>query len=69
LKNIAFGIEMDVREVEWGGIGWLHLTQVGDQWRAFVNPGLNLRIPFNVAKFFEQLDDWQLFNKDTFLRG
>jgi hypothetical protein len=27
-------IKMDVREIEWGGIDWIKLTQDRDQWRA-----------------------------------
>jgi hypothetical protein len=31
------GIEMDVREIGWGGVEWIHLAQDGDRWRAVVN--------------------------------
>jgi hypothetical protein len=33
-------IKMDVR-----GIGWMHVTQDKDQWRAVVNTVMNVRVP------------------------
>jgi hypothetical protein len=30
-------IEMDVREIGWGGMDWIHLAQYSDQWRAPMN--------------------------------
>jgi hypothetical protein len=30
-------IKMDLREIEWGGVEWIDLAQVKDQWRALVN--------------------------------
>jgi hypothetical protein len=37
-------IRIDAREVEWEGVGWMHPTQDRDQWQAFVNTVINLRI-------------------------
>jgi hypothetical protein len=28
---------MDVREIGWKGVDWIHPAQDRDQWRAFVN--------------------------------
>jgi hypothetical protein len=36
-------IEMDLREVWWGGVGWIHLAQGRNQWWALVNTVMNLR--------------------------
>jgi hypothetical protein len=36
---------MDLSETGWGGIGWIHLAQDRDQWRALVNRVMNLRFP------------------------
>jgi hypothetical protein len=36
---------MDLREVEWDGMDWIHLAQVRDQWMALVNTIMNLRFP------------------------
>jgi hypothetical protein len=37
------GIKMDVREIDWGGVEWIHLAQDRDRWRAVVNAVMNLR--------------------------
>jgi hypothetical protein len=36
---------MDLREIGWEGVDWIHLTQDRDQLRAFVNTEMNLRVP------------------------
>jgi hypothetical protein len=36
---------MDVRDIGWGGMDWVHLAQDRDQWMALVNTVMNLRIP------------------------
>jgi hypothetical protein len=36
---------MDIREIGWGRMVWIHLTQDRDQWRAPVNTVVNLRVP------------------------
>jgi hypothetical protein len=30
-------IEIDLREIEWGGVEWIDLVQDRDQWRALLN--------------------------------
>jgi hypothetical protein len=35
----------DLRKMVWEGVGWIHLAQDRDQWRAVVNPVMNLRSP------------------------
>jgi hypothetical protein len=42
---------MDLREIEWEGVDWLHRTQGRDQWLAFVNAVLNPRVPQKVGHF------------------
>jgi hypothetical protein len=38
------GIKMDLREIAWGCVEWIHLAQDRDHWRAFVNAVMNLRV-------------------------
>jgi hypothetical protein len=37
--------KIDLREKEWDGMDWIDLAQNRDQWRAFVNTVMNLRVP------------------------
>jgi hypothetical protein len=36
------GIRMDLREIGWGCVGWIQLTQDRDRWQAVVNTVMNL---------------------------
>jgi hypothetical protein len=36
---------MDVREIGWGDMNWIHLPQDSDQWRTVVTTVMNIRIP------------------------
>jgi hypothetical protein len=36
---------MDLREIGWKSVKWIHLTQVKDQWRALVNTIMNFQVP------------------------
>jgi hypothetical protein len=36
------GIKMDLREIGWGGVEWIHLAQGRDHWWAVVNAVMNL---------------------------
>jgi hypothetical protein len=38
-------IKLDLREIGWGGMDWIDLTQDRDQWRALVNTVMNLQVP------------------------
>jgi hypothetical protein len=38
-------IEMNLRDLGWGSMDWIGLTQDRDQWRALVNTVMNLRVP------------------------
>jgi hypothetical protein len=43
-------IKINIREIEWGGTDWIHLTHNMDQWRAVVNTVMNIRFPYNFEK-------------------
>jgi hypothetical protein len=36
---------MDLREIWWKGVDWIHLAQDRDQWQALVNTVMNLGVP------------------------
>jgi hypothetical protein len=38
-------IKMDLREIGFGDMDWIHLAQDRDRWRALVNTVMNLRVP------------------------
>jgi hypothetical protein len=38
------GIKMDLREMGWGGVEWIHVAQDRDRWRAVVNAVMNPRV-------------------------
>jgi hypothetical protein len=37
-------IKMDLREIGWGGIDWIHLAQDRDQWLVRVNTVMNFQV-------------------------
>jgi hypothetical protein len=37
-------VKMDLREIGWGGVEWIHLPQDRDHWRGLVNAVMNLRV-------------------------
>jgi hypothetical protein len=51
------GIKMDLREIGWRGVEWIHLAQNSDRWRAVVNAVMNFRIqaPRSECHFIGQL--------------
>jgi hypothetical protein len=44
-------LNMNVREIGWGGMDWIDLAQNFDQWRALVNTVMNLRVPQKFRNF------------------
>jgi hypothetical protein len=38
-------IKMDLKEIGWEGMDWMHLAQDRYQWWVFVNMIMNLRVP------------------------
>jgi hypothetical protein len=38
------GIRMDFREIGFGGVDWIRLSQDRDRWRAVVSVVMNLRV-------------------------
>jgi hypothetical protein len=38
-------IRMDLREIGWEGVDWMHLVNLRDHWWALVNMVMNLWVP------------------------
>jgi hypothetical protein len=36
---------MDLREIEWEGVDWIHPAQDRDKWRVLMKTVINLRVP------------------------
>jgi len=37
-------INMDVQEIECGGVDWIQVAQVRDRWTTFLNAVMNVRV-------------------------
>jgi hypothetical protein len=44
-RRLVGNTKMDRRAIGWDGMDWIDLAQDRDQWRAFVNTVMNLRVP------------------------
>jgi hypothetical protein len=36
---------MDLKEIRWEGMDWIHLAQERDKWQALVKTVMDLRVP------------------------
>jgi hypothetical protein len=41
-RRLMDNIKINIREIEWGGMDWIDLTQNRDNWRALMNTVINL---------------------------
>jgi hypothetical protein len=44
-------IKMNLRDIEWGDMDWIHVGQDGDQWRALVNTVMNHRFHIMLGSY------------------
>jgi hypothetical protein len=42
---------MDLREIGWKGVNWIHLAWDEDWWQALVNTVMNLWVPYRAGNF------------------
>jgi hypothetical protein len=47
-------IKMDLKEIEWRGVGWMNLDQDRDQWRDHLNTVMNLPVPQEAGNLTAQ---------------
>jgi hypothetical protein len=41
---VGDNIKIDLRKIGWGGMHWIDMAQVMDQWRALVDTVMNLGV-------------------------
>jgi hypothetical protein len=44
-RRWEYNIRMNIRQVAWEGVDWIHLAQGTDQWRTLVNRVTNIGVP------------------------
>jgi hypothetical protein len=44
-RRLEYNIRMDLREIKWENVDWIHLAYVREQWRVLINTVMNLQFP------------------------
>jgi hypothetical protein len=60
---IVFFHKMDLTNIMWEGVDWLHLSQDRNWWQALVNTVMNIQ--FHKSHGISCLSDYQLLKKDS----
>jgi len=55
---------MEITEIGWEDMDWMHLYQDRDQWRDLVKTVMNFRV--HVRRGISWLSGYQLLKKDSF---
>jgi hypothetical protein len=53
---------MDLKEIGWDFVDWIHVAQDSDEWRALLSTITGLGIP--CWEFLKYVSDCELINKD-----
>jgi len=59
---------MELREIGWEGVDWIHVTQDRDRWRTPVKTVMELRVPQKAGNFLTSLVT-RSFTRGTVLHG
>jgi hypothetical protein len=47
---------MDLKEIRWEGVDWIHLAQDRGQWQAFLDVAMNLWVPkYGAVTFYARM--------------
>jgi hypothetical protein len=44
-------IKMDLQDIRWEGVDWIHLSWDRNMWQALVDMVMNLQVPHNAVNF------------------
>jgi hypothetical protein len=44
-RRLEDDIEMDLKEIGWEGVDWIHLAKDSDKWRAVLDTAITFRVP------------------------
>jgi hypothetical protein len=59
---------MNLKEVLWGNLHWISLTQDRDRWRALANEVMNLRLLLNEGNFLTSYEPFSFSRRTVLLR-
>jgi hypothetical protein len=49
----GYNIRINIIEMKWRGVDWIHLARDRVQWRGFVNTALNLWVPLEGGELLD----------------
>jgi hypothetical protein len=44
-RRLEDNIKIELKEIEWNGMDWIHLAEDSNQWRIIVNTVMNFPVP------------------------
>jgi hypothetical protein len=58
-------IKIELKEIGWGVMDWIHLDHVRNQWRTLVKTAMKLRVKKKCSEFLDQLGDGQFLTRNS----